>query len=324
MVAVPAKADDPKRLRPKRAPASAAKSRRRTVMGGLPLYSSAMGRRTANAPMTPRQRSSQPPLGTESRWLPRMRVLSEAPASVVQLLPAASRGFSRGGVRSFDWNHSRALSHMGVQATRCAPCSSAVRARNSLSSSIAAFASTGMSHRLLRSMIRLAADHLSAARLPDKDSIAYLDLAAHGDDGRTALDGKAFKSVVVIIRVLRGGGDGAAILGVVDDQIGVRSNGDGALAREEAEELGCAGAERVDEAVKAEPAALYAVGVHQIDAIFKAGNAVRNLGESLRAEELLLRVEGTVVRANRVDQAGFKSAPQDWEIGLVAQGQTRR
>ena len=40
--------------------------------------------------MTPRQPSSQPPFGTESRWLPTMTVFVEAPGSVTQLLPAES------------------------------------------------------------------------------------------------------------------------------------------------------------------------------------------------------------------------------------------
>jgi hypothetical protein len=39
MVCVPAKAEEPKRLRPKRAPSSSAQSTRRMVTGGLPLYS---------------------------------------------------------------------------------------------------------------------------------------------------------------------------------------------------------------------------------------------------------------------------------------------
>ena len=40
--------------------------------------------------MTPRQPSSQPPFGTESRWLPTMTVFGDAPGSVTQLLPAES------------------------------------------------------------------------------------------------------------------------------------------------------------------------------------------------------------------------------------------
>ena len=39
IVCVPANAEEPKRLRPKRAPSSSAQSTRRTVTGGLPLYS---------------------------------------------------------------------------------------------------------------------------------------------------------------------------------------------------------------------------------------------------------------------------------------------
>jgi hypothetical protein len=42
------------------------------------------------AAMTPSAPSSQPPFGTESRWLAMITVRSDAPLSVAQLLPAAS------------------------------------------------------------------------------------------------------------------------------------------------------------------------------------------------------------------------------------------
>jgi hypothetical protein len=53
----------------------------------------------------------------------------------------------------------------------------------------------------------------------------------------STLDGKAFKSVVVVVGVLRCRGDNAAIFCVIDDQVGVRPNGDRSFARKEAEEL---------------------------------------------------------------------------------------
>ncbi len=71
MECVPAKAEEPKRLRPKRAPSSSAQSTSRIVTGGLPLK---LLRRSAAAlpapPAHPAQPSSQPPFGTESRCPP--------------------------------------------------------------------------------------------------------------------------------------------------------------------------------------------------------------------------------------------------------------
>src|SRR5216110_1686752 len=64
---LPAAAADPSRLRPNRAPSSSAQSTRVSVTGGV---AAAWLRSASRAVTTPRQPSSQPPLGTESRWLP--------------------------------------------------------------------------------------------------------------------------------------------------------------------------------------------------------------------------------------------------------------
>ena len=51
---------------------------------GLPLYCFARLVRTSRPAITPRQPSSQPPFGTESRWLPKTRACADAPGSVTQ------------------------------------------------------------------------------------------------------------------------------------------------------------------------------------------------------------------------------------------------
>src|SRR3984957_12262965 len=153
MECVPANAEDPNRLRPKRAPSSSAQSTRRMVMGGLPWKSSANPRSTSKPASTPRQPSSQPPLGTESRWLPRISVRSDSPRKVVQEFPAASKWCSTGSAASLPWNHARALSHVGVQAIRCAPRSSAVNARSSSRLEIVLRASTGMGQSSVSTLI---------------------------------------------------------------------------------------------------------------------------------------------------------------------------
>ena len=73
---------------------------------------------TSRAARTPRLPSSQPPLGTESRWLPRMRVWGESPGRVIQRLPAASVWSSMGRPASLVVNQARAASQVSVQATR--------------------------------------------------------------------------------------------------------------------------------------------------------------------------------------------------------------
>ena len=75
---LPLAPDDPSRLREKRAPSSSAKSTTASVTGGVvPLR-----RRSASTPArTPSGPSSQPPLGTESRWPPMTTVSGRAPAA---------------------------------------------------------------------------------------------------------------------------------------------------------------------------------------------------------------------------------------------------
>ena len=67
------------------------------------------------------------------------------------------------------------------------------------------------------------------------------------------------------------------------------------------------------------PAVLHAVGVHQIHAILNARNAIGNLRESLRAQELLFFVEWAMVRAHSLNQARLQRIPQHGQIALVAQ-----
>ncbi len=67
-------------------------------------------------------------------WPPITSSRSDSPRKVAQRLPAASVRTSTGSSASFAFNHSRARVHVGVKATRCAPFSSPVSARNSFRS----------------------------------------------------------------------------------------------------------------------------------------------------------------------------------------------
>src|SRR5450432_3772943 len=130
----PEQTDEPKRLFPKRAPSSSAQSTRRTVTGDFQLYCELMLRKISTPASTLRQPSSQPPFGTESMCPPISKHFSDSPRSVLQRFPASSRCVSTGNASSFLHNHARVLVHIAVKATRCAPFSSAVKPRSSLSS----------------------------------------------------------------------------------------------------------------------------------------------------------------------------------------------
>ncbi len=121
---LPLAPDDPSRLREKRAPSSSAKSTTASVTGGVvPLR-----RRSASTPASrPSGPSSQPPLGTESRWPPMTTVSGRAPGRVIQRLPAASVSALRPAFPSRSSSQRRASRQIGPHATRWAPpCTSLV------------------------------------------------------------------------------------------------------------------------------------------------------------------------------------------------------
>ena len=132
----PEQADEPNKLLPNRAPSSSAQSTTRTVTGGLPWYCALIRRSTSTPASVPRQPSSHPPLGTESMWPPMSNSFSLSPRRVAQRFPAASSCISTGSPSKRLRKKSRAATHTGVKATRCAPSASPVNARNSLSSYI--------------------------------------------------------------------------------------------------------------------------------------------------------------------------------------------
>src|SRR6188474_2890757 len=77
----------------------------------------------------------------------------------------------------------------------------------------------------------------SVAQLADEFSVAHLHLAADSNRRWSAFELPAFESAVVNVHLLGLGRNLAAVVGIIDHQIGVASQGDGALAREEAEQL---------------------------------------------------------------------------------------
>lgn len=119
--------------------------------------------------------------------------------------------------------------------------------------------------------------------------------------------------------MVRGGGENADIVGVVDDEVGIAANGYGTLARVEAKELRRFGAGCVHEAMDVEAAAFDAEGVEEIDALFEAGDAVGDLVKS-PSPMILFHIERAVVGADGVDVAFCEAFPKHTIVAFVAEG----
>src|SRR6476661_4446655 len=118
------------------------------------------------------------------------------------------------------------------------------------------------------SMRRFAAEKLTAGLVADELTIAGLDFAADCDDAGAAFDSQALEAAVIDVHVVSLRGDRAAVVGVVDDKVGVAAGGDCAFAREEAEEARGLRAGGIDEAMEVDAAFGDAVGVEQVHAVF--------------------------------------------------------
>ncbi len=125
---VPAAADEPSRLRPNRAPSSSAQSISFSVTRGV---SPLCARRTSSAAHTPRQPSSQPPLGTASMCEPTTTIFSDSPGIVAHRFPATSRSTVASVSSSLPSSHSRAVRQSSLHASRRAPSGPPVRSASS-------------------------------------------------------------------------------------------------------------------------------------------------------------------------------------------------
>src|SRR6185437_4540634 len=130
-------------------------------------------------------------------------------------------------------------------------------------------------------MLCASPEHATPPRLAHKLAIAHLHVAAHRHHRGPAFDSPSLKTVVVIIGVLVRSRNRAAVIGIVDHDIGIRADGDRSLARIEPKQFCRAGAQRVYKAMKVEPATLHAVRVHQIHAILDPWYSIGNLRERL-------------------------------------------
>src|ERR1017187_633494 len=169
-------------------------------------------------------------------------------------------------------------------------------------------------------MTRLALEEFPVAVFADEFSIAHSHLTAHRYHARAALDFPAFKRAVIEIHVLRFHGNFAAIVRVIDHEVGIRAGLDRAFAREKIKRLRNLRAGGVHERVQVNLPRLHAVGVEQVDAFFERRNPIGNLGEIIFAHRLLrLEIERTVVGGNGLHEAVAQAVPENFLIPLVAQ-----
>ena len=113
-------------------------------------------------------------------------------------------------------------------------------------------------------MIRRAREEFPAADLADEFSVPGCDLAANRNDVGATFDFETFEGVVIQIHQVRFRGDFSSIIRVVNDEVGVAPELDGAFAREEAEELGGVWAGGGDGVVGSGPAGLWRTGLWRV------------------------------------------------------------
>src|SRR5579871_2481394 len=135
---------------------------------------------------------------------------------------------------------------MGLHAMRCAPFSSDVRTRSSFSRSMASCASTAMAG-LATKISRFAFEHTAAALFANESPVAHLHLTANHDNGRAPLDRPSLEGVVVVVGVLCGRGNCAAVLRIVDHKVSIRASCNHALPWSKAKQLRRTSAERIHE-----------------------------------------------------------------------------
>jgi hypothetical protein len=130
----------------------------------------------------------------------------------------------------------------------------------------------------------------------------------------------AFKGIVVNVHVVVGGRDGAAVVRVVEDEVGIRSELNGAFAGVEAEDFCGLGASDINELIEGEAALFDAVSEEDVEAVFEGGDAIGNFGEVVESDIFLaFEVEGSVIGSNGADEALAEGIPEDLLVFFVAQ-----
>src|SRR4051812_48076417 len=103
--------------------------------------------------------------------------------------------------------------------------------------------------------------HIAAATDgADKVPVPDCDLSPDRDRAGPPLNLPSLECVVINVLDLRLRGELSPVIGIVNDEIGVAPDGNGPLARKQAEELRGIGARGGDEGLEVEPPGFHAVG----------------------------------------------------------------
>src|ERR1700675_614753 len=93
--------------------------------------------------------------------------------------------------------------------------------------------------------------------------------------------------------------DGLFLVGVEDDEVGVRADSDCAFPRIQAEKLCRRGRDDFDKAICAKTFSVNSAGVDEAEAVLDTGPAVGNFREIILAQFLLLlKAEGAMIGGN--------------------------
>ena len=160
----------------------------------------------------------------------------------------------------------------------------------------------------------------SAPRFADELAITRRHFPADRHDVGAAFDFEALERIVIEVHLMRAGGNSAAIVGIINDQIGVVSRLDRPFAREETEQFCRIRAGGGDELVKIDATAFHPVSKIKIDPVFERRNAIRNFGEVIPAHDFLGReIERRMIRREGRDKTLAQPIPKHGLVFLVAQ-----
>src|SRR6266480_1508578 len=169
-------------------------------------------------------------------------------------------------------------------------------------------------------MCWFALQELSATNLANKLAIASLYLPPHRDHAWPPASLPSLVGVVVHVRVAAFLGKRAAIIRIVDDEIGIAAELDRPLLGIEPEQLRGLGRAGIDHRLEAQPSRRDTAGVDEINALLHRRDAVRNLRERVASHLLLiLEPERRMVRGDRADVPRLHAGPEDVLIGFRAQ-----
>ncbi|MNJ43009.1 hypothetical protein D3C77_379940 [compost metagenome] len=133
-----------------------------------------------------------------------------------------------------------------------------------------------------------------------------------------ATHGLAFEDVEVHLLMVGGGRDGPGALRVPEHQVGIGAHAQGALAREQVEDLRGIGGGQRDKILHRQFPAVHPFIPEHSHAVFDAGGAVGNAAEVVASDGFLLGTEAAVVGGGGVQVARLQAAPERFLVAVLA------